>query len=83
MLYHPRDIRVEAFPDETPGAGELLIDVTAVGVCGSDLHTYLSGQIGDTIASAPLILGHEAAGRVAALGAGLEGQFRVRAKHRH
>ncbi len=77
LLYGARDIRIEDVPDETPGSGELLIDVTAVGVCGSDLHTYLNGQIGDTVATGPLILGHEAAGRVAALGAGTEGKFHV------
>lgn len=77
FLHGPRDIRITEIAEEMPAAGELLIDVTAVGVCGSDLHTYLNGQIGDTVAAAPLMLGHEAAGRVVALGTGLEGKFQI------
>src|SRR5579883_2857073 len=77
LLYGPRDIRVEEVPAESPGPGELLLDITAVGICGSDLHTYLHGEIGGVAAESPLILGHEAAGRVAALGAGTEGRFHV------
>lgn len=76
-LHHPRDIRVGAAPENELGPHDLLLDVTAVGICGSDLHTYLYGQIGDTVATAPLILGHEAAGRVAAVGSALGGQFQV------
>lgn len=64
-LYGPRDLRVETVPEpRKPGPGETLIRVTAVGVCGSDLHTYLDGRIGDTPVTTPLILGHEFAGVV-------------------
>ena len=77
LLYGPRDIRIEEMPNEAPGWGEVLLDVTAVGICGSDLHTYLNGEIGGTVAASPLVLGHEAAGRVAALGAGLDGAFSI------
>ena len=77
LLYGPRDIRIEDMPAESPGPGEVLLDVTAVGICGSDLHTYLNGEIGGTVATGPLVLGHEAAGRVAKLGAGLEGKFSI------
>ena len=77
LFYGPRDIRIEELPDTDPGPGELLLDVTAVGICGSDLHTYLNGEIGGTVAAGPLVLGHEAAGRVARLGPGLEGAFSV------
>lgn len=76
-IHHPRDIRIGEAPDEELGPFDLLLDVTAVGICGSDLHTYLFGQIGDTVAEAPLILGHEAAGRIVAVGAGLGNQFRI------
>ncbi len=48
-------------PDPTPGAGELLIRVEAVGICGSDMHAYRGH---DARRPAPLILGHEAAGTV-------------------
>ncbi len=77
VLHGPRDIRIEDWPDRAPGPGEVLLDVTAVGICGSDLHTYLNGEIGGTVAAGPLVLGHEAAGRVAALGAGVEGKFQI------
>lgn len=46
-------------PDPTPGAGEVLIRVNSVGICGSDMHAYLGH---DERRPAPLILGHEAAG---------------------
>ena len=45
-----------------PSQGEVLVRVRATGICGSDLHTYLDGRIGDTVLEAPLILGHEFAG---------------------
>ena len=77
LLHGPRDIRVEDVPDEEPGEGELLLEVTAVGICGSDLHTYLNGEIGGVAAEKPLVLGHEAAGCVVALGAGTERFFHV------
>jgi len=76
-LFGPRDIRIGEMTPATPGPGELLIDVTAVGVCGSDLHTYLYGNVGGVSAQGPLVLGHEAAGRVAALGEGTQGKFQI------
>ena len=59
-LYGPRDLRVEAIPlPRQPGPGEALLRVTAVGVCGSDLHNYIDGRIGEVIPEHPIILGHE------------------------
>jgi L-iditol 2-dehydrogenase len=52
----------EARPE--PGAGESLIRVTAVGICGSDLHWFEEGSIGDARIERPLVLGHEFAGEV-------------------
>ena len=40
IFYGGRDIRVEEVPDPTPGPGEVLVDVGAAGICGSDLHPY-------------------------------------------
>lgn len=79
LIYAARDIRVEEMPDAEPGPGQVLLDVTAVGVCGSDLHTYLYGNIGGIGPAQPLILGHEAAGVVVAAGpdAGLQPGQRV------
>jgi len=54
-----------------PGPGEVLVRMRAVGICGSDVHFYVDGRIGDTMATMPFVLGHEPAGEVAALGAGV------------
>lgn len=64
-LYGPRDMRMDEVPvPPPPGAGQVRIAVTAVGICGSDLHSYDDARIGDTVIAAPLILGHEFAGVV-------------------
>lgn len=69
-LHGPRDLRIETVNEPgDPGAGQVKIKVTAVGICGSDLHNYLDGRIGDTLITSPLILGHEFAGVVLAVGA--------------
>jgi L-iditol 2-dehydrogenase len=59
-----RDLRVgdKAIPE--PAANEVLLSVSAVGVCGSDLHYYKEGGIGSAIISQPFVPGHEFAGRV-------------------
>ena len=70
-LHGPRDLRVEDLSDPPPPApGEVLIRVTAAGICGSDLHSYNHARIGDTHLSAPLVLGHEFAGVVERCGDG-------------
>lgn len=61
-LHGRRDIRLHDDPPPTPGPGELLIRVTSVGLCGSDLHWYVDGEIGETRIETPLVLGHEFAG---------------------
>jgi L-iditol 2-dehydrogenase len=61
-LYGAGDIRLSDEPSPMPGPGMSLIKVTAVGICGSDLHWYAEGGIGDARLSAPLVIGHEFAG---------------------
>jgi L-iditol 2-dehydrogenase len=68
ILYAPGDLRVEERPMPEPGPREVLVEIAAVGVCGSDVHYYEHGRIGPFVVREPLILGHESAGRVAALG---------------
>ncbi len=63
----PVTIETVVVPD--PGPGEALVDVQACGVCHTDLH-YREGAINDEF---PFLLGHEAAGRVAAVGEGVSG----------
>jgi L-iditol 2-dehydrogenase len=52
----------------SPGPGQVLIRSKAVGICGSDLHTYQDGRIGTTELKSPLVLGHEFAGIVEVVG---------------
>ena len=53
------------------GAHEVLVEVRAVGVCGSDVHWYRDGRIGSTRVEDPLVLGHEASGVIVEVGAGV------------
>ena len=69
-LHDALDIRIDQVKEpDAPGPGQALIRVTAVGICGSDLHSYEDGRIGDTVVQEPLILGHEFGGEVLACGA--------------
>ncbi|MDT5067236.1 MAG: L-iditol 2-dehydrogenase, partial [Mycobacterium sp.] len=61
-------LQIEDRPVPTPGPHEVLVEVAAVGVCGSDVHYYRHGRIGDFIVEQPMILGHELSGRVASVG---------------
>ena len=60
------DLRVSDEPEPAAGAGMSLVRVTAVGICGSDLHWWDEGAIGDATLARPLVLGHEGAGVIAA-----------------
>jgi L-iditol 2-dehydrogenase len=70
VLHPPSEIRIEEREQPQPGPREVLVQVTAVGVCGSDVHWYEHGRIGSRVVEAPLVLGHESAGRVVELGEG-------------
>ncbi len=67
LQVHTRDV-----PRPEPGPGEVLIRVRSVGVCASDVHYYEHGRIGRYVVREPLILGHEPAGEVVALGSGVD-----------
>ncbi len=69
-LYGARDIRIDNLPEPgNLGAGDVLLRVNAVGICGSDLHMYEDGRIGDTAYDSPLVLGHEFMGEILAVSA--------------
>lgn len=76
-LHGPQDMRVEQVPHPgLPGPGQVLLRVTATCICGSDLHTYKDARIGDTALESPLVLGHEFAGVVEAVGGdAIDGNF--------
>lgn len=61
-LHSERDLRLHDEPVPEPLPDEALVRVTAVGICGSDLHWFGQAGIGDALLSAPLVLGHEMAG---------------------
>jgi L-iditol 2-dehydrogenase len=61
-LYSPGDLRLHDEPLPTPGLEEVQVRVKAVGICGSDLHWFAEGSIGDAKLEHPLVLGHEFAG---------------------
>jgi L-iditol 2-dehydrogenase len=61
-LHGVGDIRIADEPVPEPGLAESLVRVTAAGICGSDLHWWDEGGIGDAKLSRPLVLGHEGAG---------------------
>ena len=69
VLYAPHDVRLEERPMPSVGSSDVLVEVKAVGVCGSDVHYYEHGRIGSYVVRQPLVLGHESAGVIVAVGA--------------
>ncbi len=67
MYYNNRDVRVEQVPIPQIGPGELLMEIKASGICGSDIMEWYRIQ------NAPLVLGHEVAGDVAEVGEAVAG----------
>lgn len=64
----PSSIVVEELPDPEPGAGEIVLDVSTCGICGSDLHYYTQGWV-----PVGTVMGHEFSGVVRSVGSGLAG----------
>jgi L-idonate 5-dehydrogenase len=73
VVHGPGDLRVDQRPDPVPGTGEVLIAMEWGGICGSDLSYWRHGVSGTAVLRHPLVLGHEVAGRIAALGPGVTG----------
>lgn len=77
VLHGVEDLRLEARPVGAPGAGQVLIAVHSVGICGSDLHYWSHAQIKGQKMTLPTsegfqgVMGHEASGTVEAVGAGV------------
>ena len=72
-LIAPHRFRLVEGAIAPPAAGEVQVRVDAVGICGSDLHSYSEGAVGDTPALYPMVLGHEPAGTVVDVGEGVSG----------
>lgn len=71
VLNQPMDIEIKQVPVPRIKEDEALIKVYCIGVCGSDVHYYEHGRIGRYIVEKPIILGHELAGEVVQIGAGV------------
>jgi L-iditol 2-dehydrogenase len=67
----PCSVELREIAEPTPRAGEVLVRVRAVGVCGSDLHQYHNTQSWQV--NVPVVLGHEFAGVIEAVGEGVQG----------
>jgi len=65
LLHGAGDIRLTTATDPVPGPGEELVRVTAVGLCGSDLHWFRDASIGGLHMDTPFVLGHEMGGVIA------------------
>jgi threonine dehydrogenase-like Zn-dependent dehydrogenase len=87
-----RELELREFPDPTPGPGEVVLEIKASGMCGSDLKTYraprggAAGALGLGGSGEPVIAGHEPCGVVAAVGPGVseaEGKVGMRVMNHH
>jgi L-iditol 2-dehydrogenase len=72
-LYEPRRFRIVEKSNPEPAPGEVLVRVHASGICGSDLHYFSEGAVGDTPCVYPMVMGHEPAGTVVKAGTGVTG----------
>ncbi len=67
-----QQLAIEERPVPEPAPGEVLVRITAVGVCGSDVHYYQHGRIGDFVVDRPMVLGHESGGVIVGVGVGVD-----------
>jgi L-idonate 5-dehydrogenase len=73
VIHAAKDLRIEPRPTGEPGPGEVVVRLKRGGICGSDLHYYNHGGFGTVRLKEPMILGHEVAGEVVAVGAEVTG----------
>ncbi|MEO9874800.1 MAG: alcohol dehydrogenase catalytic domain-containing protein, partial [Anderseniella sp.] len=70
-IHSARDLRIEQAEAGDPDEGQVRIAMAAGGICGSDLHYYNHGGFGTVRIREPMVLGHEVAGHVETVGAGV------------
>lgn len=73
VIHDANDLRIEERDIESPARDELQINISTGGICGSDLHYYNHGGFGAVRLKEPMILGHEVAGYVTAMGEDVHG----------
>ncbi len=71
VIHQARDLRVEDVADALPGPDDVSVAIKRGGICGSDLHYYRHGGFGTIVLKEPMVLGHEIAGEITALGQGV------------
>jgi L-idonate 5-dehydrogenase len=72
VIHAAKDLRIEERQPELPGPGQVAVTLAVGGICGSDLHYFNHGGFGSIRLKEPMILGHEVAGHITALGEGVE-----------
>ncbi|RCI00833.1 hypothetical protein CU097_015669 [Rhizopus azygosporus] len=68
VLQKINEITFEPRPIPTAGPGEVIVNVRATGICGSDVHYWTHGRIGHFVVEEPMVLGHESAGVIVSVG---------------
>lgn len=68
ILYGPQDLRIEDVETASPESHQVQIRIRATGICGTDMHYFQNAKNGIFVVKDPLVLGHEAAGEIAAVG---------------
>nr|KAF6273837.1 hypothetical protein mMyoMyo1_010820 [Myotis myotis] len=67
VVHRPGDLHLENYISE-PGPNKMLLKMHSVGICGSDVHYWQHGRIGDFVVKKPMVLGHEVSGTVLKVG---------------
>lgn len=69
VLHGVGDMRLEPYPmPAAPSGKEVVVRITSLGICGSDVHYFTHGSIGPFVVKSPMVIGHESAGLVVAVG---------------
>ncbi|MBC7333380.1 MAG: NAD(P)-dependent alcohol dehydrogenase [Actinobacteria bacterium] len=73
VLEKAKELVIKEIPIPEISEDEVLVKIREVGICGSDIHYYNQGRIGDFVIEKPIILGHESSGEIAAVGRNVKG----------
>ncbi len=73
VIHKAKDLRIEERDPHEPGPGQVGIAIQRGGICGSDLHYYRHGGFGTIVLKEPIVLGHEVAGEITAVGKSVAG----------
>jgi L-idonate 5-dehydrogenase len=71
LLYGAHDLRATDLPKPAAGPGEVILAMRRAGICGSDIHYYSHGRVGNFVPKHPFVPGHEFAGEIVEVGAGV------------